>query len=119
VRECLTRCGGAFAGQVIFFETQPLMQRICWRNSNFVPSSEGQKAVYFGLYKSTSLDPYFVTETSCSRVGSLSVDSCSGQIAKLADRKLLCAFKFGLTEIEVCVTNALGEKANYKLSFNI
>jgi hypothetical protein len=45
-------------------------------------------------------------------------DACREQ-AKRWDRKLLCAFKFGLTEIEVCVTNAIGEKSNYKLAFNI
>ncbi len=46
-------------------------------------------------------------------------DACRSAVAKLEDRKIVCAFKFGLTEIEVTATNASGEKSNHKLSFNI
>jgi hypothetical protein len=46
------------------------------------------------------------------------VDSCRAQVAK-ADRTVVCAFNFGLTEIEVTVTNPLKETKTHKLSFNI
>ena len=32
---------------------------------------------------------------------------------------MVCAFKFGLTEIEVTVTNPLGEKTTHVVSFNM
>jgi hypothetical protein len=71
------------------------------------------------VYKSTAVNPYFTTELGTSSVGMLSVDCCRDKVAKLVDRKLLCAFKFGLTEIEVAVTNPLKAKTTHKLSFNI
>jgi hypothetical protein len=81
--------------------------------------TEDQQKVGFTVYKSTSVDPYFTTDPGSSRIGSLSSDSCRLQVAKLSDRKLSCAFRFGLTEIEVTVTNAMNEKTTHKLSFNI
>ena len=52
-------------------------------------------------------------------VGSLIVSTCREQVPSLSKRDLKCEFKFGLTEVEVTVTDPLGAKKTHKLSFNI
>ena len=78
-----------------------------------------QSTVTFNLYKSTEQSPYFATEQGVVRVGHVTIDCCRDHFKTLAERSLRCAFKFGVTEIEVTVTNALKQTATSKLSFNI
>ena len=73
----------------------------------------------FNLYKSTEQAPYFVKDKGVTHVGHVTIDCCRDDFKTVNERRVHCAFKFGVTEIEVTVTNALKQTATSKLSFNI
>ena len=54
-----------------------------------------------------------------THVGHVTIDCCRDDFKTVNERRVHCAFKFGVTEIEVTVTNALKQTATSKLSFNI
>lgn len=87
--------------------------------SSFWPLEEKQASISFRLYKSTAAAPYFITEPGCVEIGSLTASACRDRVPRREDRNMVCAFKFGLTEIEVTVTNPLGEKTTHVVSFNM
>ena len=100
-------------------DTRALLTSLCLPHSEFQPAELAQRRVTFHLYKSTEAQPYFVTEKGVVPVGHLAIDCCADHFMTLDKRKMRLEFKFAATEIEVMVTNALGQTATSKMSFNI
>lgn len=86
----------------------------CQVTQSYVPTRDSQKQMTFTVYASSDRDPMFVTEPSCTKVGTMSVDmSGSGM-----DRSISVQMIFSGTELHVeAKEEHTGKKTKAKFEF--
>ncbi|XP_045204275.2 heat shock 70 kDa protein 12A-like [Mercenaria mercenaria] len=67
------------------------------------PMYDDQTSVTYDIYASSSVDPVFVTDVGCSRIGTLTIPISDTSLGR--ERRFGVSFLFGGTEIEVKVVD--------------